>query len=141
MARTAMRRRKWCHSRPRSSARTRRKPRKARKTGWRGFIGRDKGNVASDEQDRLEALLTFAHDVLGIFVVAKCDENRLSKFFIASPFSKFDLGDELGVYPMHLVHHRGRDALDPGAALFRWKIDKGTIVPFFVPEFLIQHRQ
>src|SRR5262249_22534179 len=75
--------------------------------------------------------LNFAYNLAGRFIVTQPEEHRLAKFSIACPLGEFNLGDEFGIYPMHFLHHRRRDAFIPAPGGLRWKIDKRTIVPFF----------
>src|SRR5437764_13664628 len=85
--------------------------------------------------------LSLTNDLLRIFVFADSKKDRLPQFPIARPLREFDLRHELRIHPVHFLHYRRSDSLNPGAALFRWKIDKWTIVTFLRAKFLVQDRQ
>src|SRR6202030_578124 len=57
------------------------------------------------------------------------------------PLGEFDFCHENWIHPMHLLHHRWRNSLDPLAALFRGQIRKWTIVAFFLLKFPVHNRQ
>src|SRR5437660_12104145 len=76
-----------------------------------------------------------------VLIFAHAEENWLAKFSVACPLREFDFRDEFWIHPVHLFHHGRRDSLHPFASLFRWKIDKRTVLAFFFAKFSGQGRQ
>jgi hypothetical protein len=69
-------------------------------------------------------------DILGLFVRAQSEENRLPNLIVQGPLGKLDLGDQDRLDPNTTFHDCRRDPLAPTSAPFLWQVYKrATVTP------------